>query len=55
MAVRLEVARVIDGATLALNDGRVLRLVDIDVPPRGAIAAQAKTALMAMVVGQSPL
>ena len=49
----IEVARVIDGETLALNDGRVLRLVDIDVPPRGAIVAQAKTALTATIAGQS--
>jgi micrococcal nuclease len=48
----VEVARVVDGETLALADGRSLRLVDIDVPARGAIAAQAKAALTALIDGQ---
>jgi len=49
----VEVARVVDGATLLLKDERVLRLVDIDVPPRGAFAAQAKEALAALIDGQA--
>jgi endonuclease YncB( thermonuclease family) len=49
----VEVARVVDGETLMLNDERVLRLVDIDVPLRGAIAAQAKEALAALIDGHS--
>ena len=49
----VEVARVVDGETLTLKDERVLRLVDIDVPLRGAIAAQAKEALAALIDGQS--
>jgi micrococcal nuclease len=49
----IEVARVVDGETLMLKDARVLRLVDIDVPLRGAIAAQAKEALAALLDGQS--
>jgi len=47
------VGRVIDGETLALADSRTLRLVDIDVPMHGAIAAQAKAALEALIGGQS--
>jgi endonuclease YncB( thermonuclease family) len=49
----VEVARVIDGATLLLKDERVLRLVDIDVPLRGARAAEAKEALVALIDGQA--
>jgi endonuclease YncB( thermonuclease family) len=49
----IEVARVIDGETLALTDGRSLRLVDIDVPARGVLAAQAKAALGALIAGQA--
>lgn len=49
----VEVARVVDGATLLLKDERVLRLVDIDVPSRGALAAQAKEALAALIDGQA--
>jgi micrococcal nuclease len=48
----VEVARIIDGETLALTDERVLRLVDIDVPARGALAAQAKVTLGALLEGQ---
>lgn len=48
-----QIARVIDGETVALADGRTVRLVDIDVPMRGAIAAQAKAALEALVDGQT--
>jgi micrococcal nuclease len=44
----VEIAHVIDGETVALADGRTLRLVDIDVPSRGALAAQAKAALSAL-------
>jgi endonuclease YncB( thermonuclease family) len=47
------VVRIVDAATLVLNDERTLRLVDIDVPPRGAIAAQAKAALAALIDGQT--
>jgi micrococcal nuclease len=49
----VEIARVIDGETLALTDGRTLRLVDIDVPLRGALAAQAKETLTALIDGQT--
>lgn len=49
----VEVANVVDGNTLALGDGRVLRLVDIDVPARAAIAAEAKAALAALIAGQT--
>jgi endonuclease YncB( thermonuclease family) len=49
----IEVARVVDGETLMLKDERMLRLVDIDVPLRGALAAQAKEALAALIDGQS--
>jgi endonuclease YncB( thermonuclease family) len=47
------VARVIDGETLVLADERVLRLVDIDVPSRGPLAAQAKDVLAALIDGQA--
>jgi endonuclease YncB( thermonuclease family) len=49
----VEMARVVDGATLLLKDERVLRLVDIDVPSRGAFAAKAKEALAALIDGQA--
>ena len=49
----VEVARIVDGATLMLKDERVLRLVDIDVPPRGALASAAKAALAALIDGQA--
>lgn len=49
----VDVARVIDGETLSLSDGRILRLVDIDVPERGPAAAQAKAALAAIIEGQA--
>jgi micrococcal nuclease len=49
----VDVARVMDGETLALVDGRTLRLVDIDVPARGAITAEAKAELGALIAGQS--
>ncbi len=42
---------VADGATLDLADGRVLRLVGIDVPLRGALARQAKDALEGLLAG----
>src|SRR5579875_827742 len=45
----VDAARVIDGETLVLGDGRTLRLVDIDVPAHGAVAAAAKTALAALI------
>ncbi|HVA13669.1 MAG TPA: thermonuclease family protein [Stellaceae bacterium] len=48
-----EAAKIIDGETLALADGRVLRLVGIDVPARGPLAAQAKSALAALAAGQN--
>ena len=48
----VEVAQIIDGATLMLKDERVLRLVDIDVPLRGTLAVQAKEALAALIEGQ---
>lgn len=48
----VEIATIVDGETVVLNDGRTLRLVDIDVPPRGAVAAQAKAALATLVAGQ---
>ncbi len=40
-----------DGAALDLADGRILRLVGIDVPARGALARQAKEALEELVSG----
>ena len=46
------VARILDGETLQLADGRILRLVDIDVPPRSSTAAAAKTALAGLIDGQ---
>jgi len=49
----VEAARVVDGATLLLKDERVLRLVDIDVPSRGARAAEAKEALAALIERQA--
>jgi endonuclease YncB( thermonuclease family) len=49
----VEIARVLDGETLVLKDERVLRLVAIDVPLRGALAAQAKEALAALIAGRS--
>jgi endonuclease YncB( thermonuclease family) len=49
----VEVARVIDGETLLLKDQRTLRLVDIDVPARGALAVQAKAALVALIDDQT--
>ena len=49
----VDAERVIDGATLMLKDERVLRLVDIDVPTRGALAGQAKDTLVALIDGQA--
>jgi endonuclease YncB( thermonuclease family) len=49
----VEVVRIIDGATVVLKDERVLRLVDIDVPARGALAANAKEALAALIDGRA--
>lgn len=49
----VEAARIVDGATLVLKDERVLRLVDVDVPSRGALATQAKEALAALIDGQA--
>lgn len=49
----VEAARVVDGATLVLKDERVLRLVDIDVPSCGALAAEAKETLAALIDGQA--
>jgi endonuclease YncB( thermonuclease family) len=49
----VEVAHVIDGATLMLKDERVLRLVDIEVPARGALAGQAKDTLAALIDGKA--
>jgi len=49
----VEAARIVDGATLVLKDERVLRLVDIDVPSRGARAVAAKEALAALIEGQA--
>jgi len=49
----VEVARIVDGATLVLKDEQVLRLVDIDVPSRGALATKAKEALAALIDGQA--
>jgi endonuclease YncB( thermonuclease family) len=50
---RVEAVRIVDGATLTLKDDRVLRLVDIDVPTRGALAGQAKDTLAALIDGQA--
>jgi micrococcal nuclease len=49
----VEALREVDGATLVLKDERLLRLVDIDVPLRGAHAAAAKEALAALIDGQA--
>lgn len=49
----VEVARITDGATLALKDERLLRLVDIDVPAHGAVAAQARATLAGLIEGQA--
>ena len=49
----VEVTRIIDGATLVLKDERVLRLVDIDVPSRGALVAKAKETLAVLIDGQA--
>jgi endonuclease YncB( thermonuclease family) len=49
----VEVARIVDAKTLVLKDARTLRLADIDVPPRGAVAAQAKAALAELIDGQT--
>ncbi len=49
----IEVVRIVDGATLQLKDQRLFRLVDIDVPARGALAAQARATLAALIEGQA--
>ena len=49
----VEAARIIDGESVLLKDERVLRLVDIDVPSRGALAAEAKAALAELLAGRS--
>jgi endonuclease YncB( thermonuclease family) len=46
---RYKVEAVIDGATLALDDGRALRLVDINVP-LGPFADKARSALAALTL-----
>lgn len=46
-----QISAVADGSTLALADGRTLRLVGIDTPMRGALAQQAKAALKELVAG----
>jgi micrococcal nuclease len=46
-----QIRDVMDGATLALTDGRVLRLVGIETPLRGALGQQAKAALSDLVSG----
>jgi micrococcal nuclease len=46
-----QIRDVMDGATLALADGRVLRLVGIETPLRGALGQQAKAALKDLVSG----
>ncbi len=48
-----QVRDVVDGMTLNLADGRVLRLVGIDAPLRGALAQQAKAALDQLVSGRA--
>lgn len=49
----VQIAGIIDGETVALADGRTLRLVDIDVPRRDPIAAEAKAALAALIDGRT--
>jgi len=44
-----KIAKIIDGTTARLDDGRVLRLAGIDTPSRGALAARAKAALEELV------
>lgn len=46
-----QIRDVVDGTTLALADGRVLRLVGIETPLRGALGQQAKAALNDLVSG----
>jgi micrococcal nuclease len=46
-----QIRDVLDGTTLALADGRVMRLVGIETPLRGALAQQAKAALNDLVSG----
>lgn len=46
-----QIREVTDGTTLALADGRVLRLVGIETPLRGALRQQAKAALSDLVSG----
>jgi endonuclease YncB( thermonuclease family) len=42
---------IVDGMTLDLADGRRLRLVGIETPPRGLLAQQAKAALAELLSG----
>jgi micrococcal nuclease len=44
-----QISKILDGTTLALADGRILRLVGIETPLRGALAQQAKAALSELV------
>jgi micrococcal nuclease len=46
-----QIRDVMDGATLALTDGRVLHLVGIETPLRGALGQQVKAALSDLVSG----
>ena len=45
----VQIRAVLDGMTIALADGRILRLVDIDAPQDGDFAAPAKDALATLV------
>lgn len=46
-----QIRDVVDGATLALADGRVLRLVGIEAPLQGTLEQQAKAALSELIAG----
>lgn len=52
-AGQAQIQSVVDGMTVTLSDGRRLRLTGIEAPLRGALAAQAKTALADLVVSRS--
>jgi endonuclease YncB( thermonuclease family) len=46
-----EISEVVDAATIALADGRKLRLAGIEVPTRGTLARQAKAAVIEILSG----
>ncbi len=48
-----QIGAVVDGETIALADGRTLRLVGIEAPRNGALARQAVAALTTLVAGRT--